>query len=91
MESVTEPSAYLAALSEGHMARDSRVLNWKDRATRTPPQLKPNCCIQNGFYWDEAILYPAGAHWKDAPASMYWNGLIVRIIPSLEKSLSEVH
>jgi hypothetical protein len=63
----------------------------KDRATQAPPQPKPNCCIQNGFYWDEAILYPAGAHWKDAQASMFWNGLVVRIIPSLEKSLSEVH
>ena len=34
----------------------------KDRATQTPPQPKPNCCIQNGFCWDEAILYLAGAH-----------------------------
>jgi len=61
------------------------------RATQTPPQPKSNCCIQNRLYWDEAILYPAGAHWKDALPSMFWNGLVARIIPSLEKSLSEVH
>ena len=51
----------------------------------------PDCCIQKGFYWDEAILYPAGTHWKDATASMFWNGPVVRIIPNLENSLNEVH
>jgi hypothetical protein len=30
-------------------------------------------------------------HWKDAPASVFWNGPVVRIIPSLENSLNEVH
>jgi len=44
-----------------------------------------------GFYWDEAILFPAGAHWQDAPASVFWNGPVVRIVPSLENSLNEVH
>jgi len=63
----------------------------KDRVTRTPPQTKPDCCVQKGFYWDEAILYPAGTHWKDAPASVFWNGPVVRIVPSLENSLNEVH
>jgi hypothetical protein len=68
-----------------------RVRRSEGSRNQTPPQPKPHCCIQNGFYWDEAILYPAGEHWKDAPASMFWNGPVVRIIPSLEKSLSEVH
>jgi hypothetical protein len=63
----------------------------KDRATRTPPQQKPDCCIQKGFYWDEAILYPAGAHWNDAPAFAFWNGPVVRIIPGLERSWTELH
>jgi hypothetical protein len=62
-----------------------------DHATRTPPQTKPHCCIQKGFYWDEAILFPAGEHWKDAPASVFWNGPVVRIVSSLESSLSELH
>jgi hypothetical protein len=44
-----------------------------------------------GDFWDEAILFPAGAHWKDAPSSVFWNGPVVRILPSLESSLSEVH
>jgi hypothetical protein len=61
------------------------------RARQTAPQPKPDCCIQKGFYWDEAILFAAGDHWKDAPASVFWNGPVVRIAPSLESSLSEVH
>jgi hypothetical protein len=51
---------------------------------------EPDCCIQKGFYWDEAILYPASTHWKDASASLFWNGPVVRITPGLENSLSEV-
>jgi len=66
-------------------------LELKNRASRTPPQPKPDCCIQKGFYWDEAILFPAGAHWKDAPASVFWNGPVVRVLPSLENSLNEMH
>jgi hypothetical protein len=41
-----------------------------------------------GFYWDEAILYRAGTHWKDSPVSAFWN---VRIVPGLEDSLNELH
>jgi len=62
-----------------------------DRAIRTAPQPKPDCCVQKGFYWDEAILYPPGEHWKDASASVFWNGPVLRIVPSLENSLNEVH
>ena len=62
----------------------------KDRATLTPPQPKPDCCMQKGFYWDEAILYPAGRHWKDAPASVFWNGPVVKVIPALDGSLLEL-
>jgi hypothetical protein len=62
----------------------------KDRATRTPPQPKPDCCIQKGFYWDEAILYPAGSHWKDTLPSLFWNGPVVKVIPSLDGTLLEL-
>jgi len=47
--------------------------------------------MQKGLYWDAAILYPAGAHWKDAPTSVFWNGPVVRIVSSLEHFLNEVH
>lgn len=61
--------------------------NLRELANRTP-QAKADCCIQRGFYWDEAILYPPGARWKDAPSSAFWNGPVYKIIPSLEKSLN---
>ena len=63
----------------------------KNRAGRTPPHPKPDCCIQKGLYWDEAILYPGGVNWKDAPPSVFWNGPVVRIIPGLEGLWTELH
>jgi hypothetical protein len=33
----------------------------KDLVAQKSAQPKPDCCIQKGFYWDEPILYPAGA------------------------------
>jgi len=54
-----------------------------------PPQPVPSCCVQKGFYWDDAILYAPHARWNDAPASIFWNGPVARIIPALEKALNE--
>lgn len=62
----------------------------KDRSALTPTQSKPDCCIQKGFYWDQAILYPAGAHWKEGPASVFWNGPVVKVIPALDSRLAEL-
>ena len=58
-------------------------------AKQKPQQPEPSCCVQNGFYWDDAILYAPQAHWKDARASIFWNGPVVRIIPGLERALNE--
>lgn len=58
-------------------------------AKRKPPQPDPTCCFDNGFYWDDAILYPLGVRWQDAPPSTFWNGPVFRAIPELEKSLNE--
>jgi hypothetical protein len=54
-----------------------------------PPHPEPSCCVQKGFYWDDAILYAPHAHWKDEPASVFWNGPVVGIVPALENSLNE--
>jgi len=62
----------------------------KDRASRTGSMPKPDCCVQKGFYWDGAILYPAGVRWKDVPTSVFWNGPVVKVIPSLEGELLEL-
>ena len=58
-------------------------------AKEKPPQPEQACCIQKGFYWDEAILYAPHGRWRDAPASIFWSGPVFRIIPGLEKVLSE--
>lgn len=56
---------------------------------RKPLEPRPTCCVQKGFYWDEAILYPRGARWNDAVPAVFWNGPVVRIVDSVEKSLDE--
>jgi hypothetical protein len=56
---------------------------------QNPPQPAPTCCVQQGFYWDDAIVYAAHAHWKDGPISVFWNGPVVRIVPALENALNE--
>jgi hypothetical protein len=53
------------------------------------PQPEPSCCVQNGIYWDDAILYAPHAHGKDEPTAVFWNGPVARIIPTPEKALNE--
>jgi hypothetical protein len=60
-----------------------------EMASQRPPQPEPGCCMEKGFYWDEAILYAAHAYWKDEPTSVFWNGPVVRIISELEKALND--
>jgi hypothetical protein len=59
-----------------------------DIAKKNPPKPEPECCVQDGFYWDEAILYPSGKRWTDEPSSIFWNGPIVRMIPALKKTFT---
>jgi hypothetical protein len=56
-------------------------------AKQNPPEPRPNCCVQKGFYWDQAILYAPHARWRDRPAAVFWNGPVVKAIPDLEKTL----
>jgi hypothetical protein len=53
------------------------------------PQPEPNCCVQKGFDWDEAILYTPHTRWKDEPISTFWDGPVYRIISNLEKAFNE--
>lgn len=59
-------------------------------AKQKPNQPRPDCCIQRGFNWDEAILYSPHEHWKHAPASVFWNGPVVKDIAGLEQAFREV-
>lgn len=56
------------------------------RAAR-PSQPEPACCQDQGFFWDEAILYPPHSQWKDLPVSLFWNGPVWKIIPALENAM----
>ena len=51
-----------------------------------PGQQEPACCQDEGFYWDEAILYAPKTAWKEMPVSTFWNGPVWKIIPSLEEA-----
>jgi hypothetical protein len=63
----------------------------REFAAKHPPQPEPKCCVQKGFYWDQAILYPRQVHWNDDPGSDYWNGPVVKIISDLERTLNGQH
>ncbi|HLZ90909.1 MAG TPA: hypothetical protein VKQ28_04275 [Candidatus Acidoferrum sp.] len=57
-------------------------------AKRKASGTTPSCCFQKGFYWDDAILYAPDTSWNDEPASAFWGGPVVRIVPDLEKALN---
>lgn len=43
------------------------------------PQPKQNCCERDGYLWDLAAVYPAGALWQDAmPPAIFFDGPVVR-------------
>ncbi len=47
----------------------------------------PGCCLDNGFLWDEALLFAPGYSWTSAPAAAFWDGPVYKVIPSLESAL----
>jgi hypothetical protein len=50
-------------------------------------QLQLDCCEDKGFFWDDAILYAPPTQWKELPVSVFWNGPVWKIIPSLETAV----
>jgi hypothetical protein len=60
----------------------SRIENGKS-------QPAPDCCVNKGNHWDEAILYAPGPKWSDGPTPVFWNGPVVKLIPNLESVLRE--
>jgi len=59
------------------------------KAAASPPQPKPACCVSKGFFWDDVILYAPHAQWSSDPPSAFWNGPVVRVIPSLEDAFTK--
>jgi hypothetical protein len=56
-------------------------------AHENPGRPDPDCCVVHGLFWDDAILYPPHAKWRETPAAVFWNGPVVRVTSALEKAL----
>lgn len=66
------------------------ALALREFASRRPDQPRPQCCVQRGFNWDEAILFEPQSKWQDAPVALFWNGPVVRVVSGLDAAL-EAH
>jgi hypothetical protein len=60
-------------------------------AKEKPGKLQPACCMQKGYFWDEAIVYQPETKWKDAPSPAFMNGPVVKVATGLESALSTAH
>ena len=60
------------------------------RTAKDKPQAKPDCCVNKGNHWDEAILYAPPSKWGEGPTPAFWNGPVVKVIPRLESVLREL-
>lgn len=60
-------------------------------AKEKPGQLQPACCVQRGFFWDEAIVYDPQAKWKDDPSPAFMNGPVVKVAVGLQSALNVAH
>jgi hypothetical protein len=52
-----------------------------------PGQPKPDCCVDRGFFWDQAILFAPHAKWRQTPSAVFWNGPVVRVASALQQAL----
>jgi hypothetical protein len=50
-------------------------------------QLQPACCLQKGFFWDEAIVYRPQSKWKDEATPAFMNGPVIKIAAGLQSAL----
>jgi hypothetical protein len=58
-------------------------------AQATQGQPAPDCCVEKGYFWDDAILYSPNSKWKQMPTAVFWNGPVVRQISNIEKALHD--
>jgi hypothetical protein len=56
-------------------------------AESDPARFNPDCCNNEGFYWDMAALYPAGTTWHEAPRASFANGPVYRIVRDLDSAI----
>ncbi|MBZ5624067.1 MAG: hypothetical protein LAQ69_36015 [Acidobacteriia bacterium] len=57
-----------------------------EAAKSNPSYPHPQCCVERGFEFDEAVLYAPGSRWRDEPAPRFWNGAVFEVIEDLKKA-----
>ena len=57
------------------------------RAAAHPLPPPPACCFDNGFYWDETLLYPPGTSWASALPPLLWSGPVYKSFAGVEAAL----
>ena len=57
--------------------------------SRHPEQRAPACCEDQGFYWDDVIVYPAATRWTEQPPARFWDGPVWRVMNELGTALRE--
>jgi hypothetical protein len=90
----SSPSGNTLARISDHRARQfwdpkHLVAQQLSRHAKEKPQPEPDCCVNKGNHWDEAILYGPHSKWSDGPTPVFWNGPVVKAIPGLESVLGE--
>jgi hypothetical protein len=59
---------------------DPRQLIAKHMKQSASPQMQPECCDEEGIWWDLIAVYPPGALWEGRlPAAAYINGTVVDV------------
>lgn len=56
------------------------------QANTAPSEQQPNS--GKGFYWDEALLYPAYEQWNGAKP-VFWQGPVFRVIGGLQAAIKD--
>jgi hypothetical protein len=57
-------------------------------AKEKPGPWNPACCVQSGFFWDEAIVYEPQVKWKDKPSPAFMNGPVVKVAAGVENAIA---
>jgi len=56
-------------------------------AASNPAKFNPDCCHDDGFYWDMAILYSPHKAWHEVPDFTFANGPVYGIVRELDTAI----
>ena len=87
-------TAVLKRLADARVAQfwdERHVLAKRMAQDARDPQPQQQCCERDGYLWDLAAVYPAGAVWKDAlPPAVVFDGPVVRRKDQLVAALARL-